>query len=178
MAASSSATEIITPRLILRPWSDDDAPALYRYASDPAVGSPAGWPAHTSVDESLGIIRTVFSAPEIYAVVLRDTAEPIGCCGLADINDAEAELGYWIARPYWGRGLMTEAATALIRHAFQLLRLRSIRCSHYAENDRSRRVIEKCGFGRPYATAEADTLLGDRRTEVHYRLINPLATTM
>ena len=62
-----------TERLILRPWKEADAKSLYEYARDPRVGPIAGWPVHTSVENSLEIIRTVFSAPEIYAVVLKET---------------------------------------------------------------------------------------------------------
>ena len=53
-----------TERLILRPWCEDDAKDLYRYASDPEVGPPAGWPPHTSVENSREIIQTVLSAPD------------------------------------------------------------------------------------------------------------------
>ena len=53
-----------TKRLILRPWSLDDASSLYKYAQDPAVGPIAGWPPHTSVENSREVIRTIFSAPE------------------------------------------------------------------------------------------------------------------
>ena len=65
-----------TKRLILRPWSENDAEELYKYASDPEVGSPAGWPPHTSVENSREIIRTVLSAPEIYAVCLKEYGKP------------------------------------------------------------------------------------------------------
>ena len=71
-----------TKRVIMRPWSDDDAEKLYKYASDPDVGTPAGWQPHTSVEHSLDVIRTVFSAPETYAVCLRESGEPIGSIGL------------------------------------------------------------------------------------------------
>ena len=71
-----------TQRLVLRPWEDEDAPALYKYAQDPRVGPIAGWPAHTSVEHSREIIRSVFSAPETYAVVLRETGEPVGSAGI------------------------------------------------------------------------------------------------
>ena len=64
--------EIATERLILKPWMESDAESLYKYANDPAIGQPAGWPPHTSVEDSLNVIRTVFSAPETYAVVLRE----------------------------------------------------------------------------------------------------------
>ena len=67
--------EIITDRLILRPWQESDAESLYKYAQDPAIGPIAGWPPHTSVEDSLNIIRTVFAAPETYAVVLKETNE-------------------------------------------------------------------------------------------------------
>ena len=58
-----------TERLILRPWEEGDAEDLYRYASNPDVGPIAGWPVHTSVENSREIIREVLSAPETYAVV-------------------------------------------------------------------------------------------------------------
>ena len=87
-----------TERLILRPWSEDDAEDLYRYAADPEVGPPAGWPPHTSVENSREIIRTVLSAPDIYAVCLKEDGRPIGSIGfhrndLAEAED-EYELGY------------------------------------------------------------------------------------
>ena len=66
-----------TKRLILRPWSENDAEELYKYASDPEVGPPAGWPPHTSVENSREIIRTVLSAPETYAVCLKENGLPI-----------------------------------------------------------------------------------------------------
>ena len=103
-------TALETPRLLLRPWEETDAEALYKYAKDPAVGPIAGWPPHTSVENSREIIRTILSAPETYAVVLKQTGEPVGSIGLmfgdtvhsADIAEGEAEIGYWIGAPFWG----------------------------------------------------------------------------
>ncbi|MCI5950417.1 MAG: GNAT family N-acetyltransferase [Coriobacteriaceae bacterium] len=119
---------IETERLILRPWEDSDAEALYKYASDPEVGPAAGWPVHTSVQMSREVIRDVLSAPETYAIVLRETAEPVGSIGLMkprlqDVapTDHALELGYWIGKPYWGRGLVSEAAQAVIARAFSTL---------------------------------------------------------
>lgn len=63
---------IETKRLILRHWRDSDAHALFKYASGMDIGTIAGWSAHTSVENSLEIIYTVFAAPEVYAVVLKD----------------------------------------------------------------------------------------------------------
>lgn len=145
--------ELQTKRLILRPWEDADAEALYAYASDPDVGPAAGWPVHTSVKMSREVIRDVLQAPETYAVVLRETGEPMGSIGLVkprlqDIkpSDHALELGYWIGKPYWGRGLIPEAARALIDHAFDDLGCDQLWCAFYEGNAKSTRVQEKLGF--------------------------------
>lgn len=151
-----------TNRLLLRPWREEDAEALYFYARDPEVGPPAGWQPHESVEESLTIIRTVFSSPETYAICfkgkgcvagLADTlpaGSVIGCVGfhrndLAEKED-EYELGYWLGKPFWGQGIVPEAAEELLRHAFEDLLMKRIWCGYYEGNFKSRRVIEKLGF--------------------------------
>lgn len=73
-----SVTILETERLILRPWTEDDAEELYKYASDPDVGPAAGWPPHTSVENNRDIISTVLSASKTYAVCLKDSGKPIG----------------------------------------------------------------------------------------------------
>lgn len=103
---------IVTERLAPRPWGEEDAPALYTLASDPAIGPAAEWPAHGSVEESLGSIRTVLAAPETYAVCLRTTGELVGCVSLVEPRcgaayrgaSKELELGYRIGRSFWGHG--------------------------------------------------------------------------
>ena len=142
---------IKTKRLILRPWNEDDAEQCYKYASDPDVGPAAGWPAHKSVEESRKIIAGVLSKPETYAIVLKKTGLPVGSIGLkfhCDLaeKDDECELGYWLGKPYWGKGIMPEAAEALIRRAFEDLKLERVWCGYYDGNDKSKRVQEKCGF--------------------------------
>lgn len=167
---------IETKRLILRHWREDDAEALYKYASDPDVGSIAGWPPHTSIENSLEIIRTVFAAPETYAVVLKDTDEPIGCCGImfanslhaADMTQSEAEIGYWIGKPYWGQGLIPEAVAALLSRCFNELALDAVWCGHYEGNNKSQRVCEKCGFKFHHTDTDILSPLGDKRTEHIY----------
>ena len=67
-----------TDRILLRPWLESDAGALFKYASDPEVGPRAGWPPHESMEESLEIIRTVFNdATNTWAIVLKETDTPI-----------------------------------------------------------------------------------------------------
>ena len=60
-----------TERLVLRPWKEDDAESLYKYAKNPEVGPIAGWPVHTSVENSREIIKSVLAADETYAVLFK-----------------------------------------------------------------------------------------------------------
>ena len=139
-----------TERLLLRPWDETDAEECYRYAKDPRVGPIAGWPPHTSMEHSRQVIRDALRAPETYAIVLKETGLPIGSIGLHrnDLaeGDDEMELGYWIGVPHWGCGYASEAARALLRHAFEELKLARVWCGYYEGNARSRRVQEKLGF--------------------------------
>ena len=118
-----------TKRLILRPWEESDAENLFKYASHPDVGPIAGWAVHTSVENSREIIRRVLSAPETYAVVLKESGQPVGSIGLMlgkasniGLPDSEGEIGYWIGVPYWGRGLIPEAVRELMRYGFENLK--------------------------------------------------------
>lgn len=156
---------LTTRRLELRPWRADDAADLYEQARDPRVGPAAGWPPHGSVEESAEVIRTIFSAPETYAVVLRETNRAVGCIGLLfpgsshfAIGASDAEVGYWIGAPWWGLGLIPEAVEALARHAFDDLGLTALWASCFVENTASRRVLEKCGFR--YLRTDAELLVG------------------
>ena len=142
-----------TERLLLRPWEEKDAEDLYRYASHPDVGPIAGWSVHTNVENSREIIREVLSAPETYAVVLKENGHPVGSIGLMigetsniGLPKTEGEIGYWIGVPYWGRGLIPEAVREMLRHGFVDLNLSKIWCGYFDGNQKSKRVQEKCGF--------------------------------
>lgn len=140
-----------TRSLILRPWLDADADELFKYARDPRVGPIAGWSVHTSVEDSRQIIRGVLSEPETYAVVLKETNRPVGSVGIlrkgsAPMSGTEAEIGYWIGVPYWGRGLIPEAVRELQRRCFEDLDCTALWCGYFDGNEKSKRVQEKCGF--------------------------------
>ena len=142
-----------TSRILLRPWRVSDADALFKYASDPEVGPQAGWEPHKSVEESLNIIRTFFSGEGMWAVVLKETGEAIGCVGYLTaansnmkINENEGEVGYWIARPYWGQGICTEALQLVIEYCFSVKNFTTLWGDYFPDNPASGRVMEKCGF--------------------------------
>ena len=169
-----------TLRLLLRPWCENDADALYKYARDPDIGPRCGWMPHTSCENSLAVIRTVLARPGCWAVTLKETGEVIGSVSLmqgeaahAPLTDTEAEIGYWIARPYWGQGYACEAAQRIIRYAFSDLSCTALWCGYHDGNDQSRRVSEKCGF-RYHHTNRLEFIpqLGCHKT-VHYTRLLP-----
>lgn len=182
---------LVTERLILRPWLIEDAPALYEAAKNPKIGPRAGWAPHTDEADSLNVIREVLIRPEIYAIVLRDTAKPVGSVGLQNFRlvdmhgncfshyderqsetplictrpgrwteeeelceggalpcgcSIETDLGYWLAEPLWHRGIMTEAASALLAHARRDLGIRKVWADYYEGNESSGQVMERLGF--------------------------------
>lgn len=150
-----------TERTILRPFTIDDAADLYAYAQDPQVGLAAGWKPHQSIKDSRHAIQTVFSAPAVFAIVYRETGRVIGSAGYIGRTPTECpktsmsphmqdgvsdELGFALNPTYWGRGIMPEVVRELLRYGFERLGLHAVWSVHYAENDRCRRVLEKCGF--------------------------------
>ena len=164
-----------TERLLLRPFTEADAADLYEYAKDPRVGPAAGWPVHKSLAESREIIATVFSAPNTFAVVDKSTGKVIGSAGFVDRHQTvlpgpDDEIGYALNPAFWGRGLMPEAVEELLRYGFEELGLQTIWCGHYDFNDKSRRVVEKCGFIYRFTERTWVELMGEERTELHYAL--------
>ena len=165
--------QLETKRLILRPWEDTDAEELYRLACDPKVGPIAGWPVHTSAENSREIIRTVLSKPETYALVLKETGAVVGSIGEFSSDaqfgaNGEPELGYWLGSEYWGRGLICEAMQPMLAHCFEELGAERVWCSHFEGNGNSRRVQEKCGFLYHHTERDTRWLAASGRQILHY----------
>ena len=160
-----------TERLILRRWEESDAENLYKYAKDPDVGPIAGWPPHQSIDESRDIIKNIFNGAEAYAICLREDEKAIGAIelklnGYTDMTDRddECELGYWLGKPFWGQGIVPEAAEEMLRHAFVECGMTKVWIGYYEGNVKSKRVQEKCGFKYQWTTKDMDVpLLHEKR---------------
>lgn len=166
-----------TERLLLRPWRDSDADALYDIARDPRVGVAAGWPPHTSVAESAEVIRTVFNRPGVYALQLKQGGGLAGCIGIIRGTDSnlrleerEGEVAFWVGVPYWGRGLVPEALREVMRHAFEDIGLDALWCTCFADNSQSLAVQRKCGFRHHHVEERFNEFLRQQRTELVSRI--------
>ncbi|MGE4548018.1 MAG: GNAT family N-acetyltransferase [Intestinibacillus sp.] len=157
---------IPTARLLLRPMTEADAPAVYAYAKNPAVGPNAGWKPHQSLLETESLMQSIFlSRRTVWGIVLREGNHLIGSIGLtpdpARKNNRIRMLGYSLAAERWGRGYMTEAARAVLAHGFGTLSLDLISATCFPNNARSRRVLEKCGFVYEGRLRRAERLWND-----------------
>lgn len=139
-----------TERLILRAFSKKDADALYNYAKNPNVGPHAGWKPHANAKESKRIIAGIFLSSQAWAIIDKETETLIGSIGLEPDKRRPGikskELGYSLSEKSWGKGLMTEAAKRVIQYGFEQMDLDIIAICTGPTNERSTRVIEKCGF--------------------------------
>ena len=163
---------IETERLVLRPWREEDAADLYRYASDPEVGPAAGWKPHESEADSLNVLHEILINDRTWAVTIAPSERAVGSIGVfpgrAAGQNGEWEIGYWIAKPFWCNGYAPEAVRALLSLYFAFGAER-IWCAHAEGNDTSRRVIEKCGF-RYRFSAPWVSGLGDERNSLYYAI--------
>ena len=155
-----SIERLETERLILREFRESDAEDLYEYARDPEVGPNAGWKPHESLDESRGVVKNFIQSGEVWAIEDKASHKVIGSIGLhkrtREGYTFDRELGYALSRAYWGRGLMTEAAGRIVQYAFDN-GMKTLLVAHFDFNDRSRRVIEKLGFGKVGHAADSYT---------------------
>lgn len=171
---------IETPRLVLRPWRESDLEDLYEYASVEGVGEKAGWNHHQSLEESRRILGFFMNGKKTFALELRENGKVIGSLGLepraedAGLNPwwRGREIGYVLSKDYWGRGLMPEAVSAVIDYCFHVLDYDYLTCGHFDHNDRSRRVVEKCGF-RFLKNEVTSTVRGVDEPGKLYVLYNP-----
>ena len=144
---------IDTPRLTLRKMRMSDAPAVFSYARDPEVARHVLWEAHASVWETRAYIRYLLwqyrsGLPSSWAIELKETGKVVGTIGYMSYNadNATVEVGYSLAREQWGKGLMTEALTAVIAETFRALDMHRIEAMHFTDNPASGRVMQKCGM--------------------------------
>ena len=144
-----------TERLILRRFVMEDAKAMYQnWASDNEVTKYLTWPSHDSVDVSKAVLEewTAAYAKENsyqWAIVLKENGEdPIGSIGAVNMNEdvSSVHIGYCLGRPWWHRGIMSEALAAIMDFFFNEVDVNRIESRHDPRNPHSGMVMQKCGM--------------------------------
>ncbi|HYD49947.1 MAG TPA: GNAT family protein [Terriglobales bacterium] len=145
--------ELLGERIRLRSFRPEDVDDVFAYASDPEVTRLAGWEPHRSPLDSMAYIQRCRDeqwGPITFAVEHRDDHRVVGVVDIRIISRlwGIGEIGYTLARQYWGHGLNVEAGRLLLSYGFEHLRLRRIRAMCDADNQRSIRTMEKLGMSR------------------------------
>jgi len=169
---------LYTERLVLRAFTLGDAPEVRRLAGEWEVARTLLSVPHPYgegvAEEWISGHRSELERGEgvHFGVVVRERGELCGACGLMiNANDANAELGYWIGVPYWGRGYATEAAREVVRYGFEELRLHRVHAAHFGSNPASGRVLAKIGMSHEGTRREHHRKYGDYEDRVEYGLL-------
>jgi RimJ/RimL family protein N-acetyltransferase len=136
-----------SPRLTYRPLSASDAGRIAALAGDWDVARMTSRIPHpySLIDADLWIGSL---GDDEFVRGLENDGELIGAVGYIAADPDQAEIGYWIGKPWWGKGFATEAATALVDHCFDDGGFKTLTCGHFIDNPASARVIAKLGFRR------------------------------
>jgi [ribosomal protein S5]-alanine N-acetyltransferase len=164
---------IRTSGALLRPWRHGDAPSLARHANNPRVSAcmrdrfPSPYTiddAHRFIAMATGPVPGLLLAIEIQG----EAAGGIGIQPLDDVHRGTAEIGYWLAEPFWGKRIVTDAVRALVPVAFEQTDIIRVQAGIFSGNLASMRVLEKCGFHREAVHRNAITKRGIVMDEVMY----------
>ena len=181
-AFTISKKTLETSRLLLRTFRKTDLNDFYEYASVEGVGERAGWKHHESIEESKEILDRFIENDIDFAICLKESGKVVGSFGINEYKLEDKltefdgylgrEIGFVLAKDYWGRGLMPEAVSAVKDYLFNELDFDFLLCGYYNFNLQSKRVQEKCGF-KPYRALKMDTRMGTTEEGTLNLAINP-----
>ncbi len=145
--------DLETQRLRIRRLTMRDAEDIYAYSRDPLVAKHVLWDAQRHVGEAKSYIRAQIrkyrsGEPASWGIELKETGRVIGTIGYMwwQPDNSTVEVGYSLAREYWGKGIMTEALREVLRYTFSTLRMHRVEAQYETDNAASGRVMEKCGM--------------------------------
>lgn len=155
---------IETDRLVLREFRLSDIPLAYKnWTSDDKVTEFLRWPTHPDVSETERVLRDWigrYKEPDFYqwAIVLKETDEPIGSTSVVDIDEKLdiVDVGYCIGSKWWHQGITSEAFAALIPYFFNEVGANRIEAQHDPNNPHSGDVMKKCGLKYEGTLRQAD----------------------
>lgn len=140
---------IETDRLGLRYFCSEDLADLYEISIQTAVAIEAGWEPHKDINETKIVLDKYLGNKEVFGIVEKSSNKLVGRVALYDFHNRAGnhrEIGFILNENFWGKGYMTEVLKAVVIHAFEEIKVDYLVLAHYDNNQRSKRVIEKCGF--------------------------------
>jgi RimJ/RimL family protein N-acetyltransferase len=169
-----NAPNLFTPRFLLREPTDRDIPEIVAIAGDWEVASRlARMPHPYGEDNARFFLTTIVPAELTWAIVDRAAGTMIGVIGLAPSGHRESaiQIGYYIARDQWGRGVATEAASVVTAYGIGLVGRDRLIAQYFADNPASGRVLEKLGFVQLSLSEEPCLASGSTKRAVNLGLI-------
>ena len=165
-------------RCTLRPWHSADAEPLAKYANNANIARNLRdrFPHPYTLRDAKAFIQSCAAVrPHLSFAIVVDQ-EAVGGIGISPGSDVErfsAEIGYWLAEPFWGRGIAAEALELMAAYAFSTCRLLRLFALPFAENRQSTRVLEKAGYTREAILRSSAVKDGTVRDQALYALVNP-----
>lgn len=159
--------------ICLRPWEQKDAAGLAHHADNPRIAATLrdGFPSpYTLADANRFLVMASRPSSGLLLAIDLD-GDAIGGIGITPMKDVyrrTAEIGYWLAEPFWGKGIATGAVAAIVPLAFEYFDIIRLQAGVFASNPASMRVLEKCGFVREAVHKNAVTKNGVVMDEVVY----------
>jgi RimJ/RimL family protein N-acetyltransferase len=136
---------------VLRHWKPEDIENLIKYGNNPAIARymSDGFPSPYTREKGIRFIENAIKADPLRIFAIQFQGEAVGGIGIHpqdDIHRRNAELGYWLGEPFWGKGLVTQAVKEIVAYTFANFDLDRIFARPFGNNPTSHRVLEKAGF--------------------------------
>ncbi len=165
-------------RVTLRAWKATDATSLAKHANNAKVARQLRdrFPHPYTIADARQFIQSVSGSRPTMLFAMVVDGEAVGGIGFfpgADVERFSAEIGYWLAEPYWGRGITAEAIRLVSTYAFDVCNLLRLFALPFADNAQSTRVLEKAGYTREATLRSSSVKHGQIRDQALYALVNP-----
>ena len=171
-------TEIQPPAFTLRPWRMEDLGYLVRFADNKKIADNLtdAFPHPYTREKGIAFIHNAMEAdpPSIFAIEVNGI--PCGAIGIhvqTDVRRKNAEMGYWLAEPYWGKGIMPAVVRQMVDYAFRTFDIVRIFARPYSANLASQRVLEKAGLRLEAVLKKAVIKNGQYYDEVIFSVLKP-----
>lgn len=166
-------TRLDTERLVLRKFNVDDARDVLEYGSDHETLKWLFWDGVENINGALESINEYYSKNAgVFAIELKEGHKCIGVIDLRlDTKNEKAGFGYVLNRKFWGNGYMTEALGRILELAFDMLELNRVESTHFAGNDASGRVMQKCGMKKEGVSKQYVKVKGIFHDVIHYAVL-------